>query len=99
MNPYLEALKRRVAEIRGRQEEERALRSRSLDQKIRDWYAALPPQQRRTYYTMDDLVLLFNAAPSRIGMALHRLGWERRRRWHDDGSYARFWVPAWLGRP
>lgn len=99
MSPYLAALKRRVAEIRERQEVERALRARSLDQKIHDWYTELPPQERRLYYTMDDFVLLFDSAPGRIGTALHRLGWERRRRWNGSGTYGRYWVPAWLGQP
>lgn len=91
---YIDNLKHWAAEQRAAALAERAYKERPLEDKILDWYAALPPQQRRAYYTMDDLVLLFNAAPSRIGMALHRLGWLRRRCWHGDGSYARFWVPA-----
>jgi hypothetical protein len=49
--------------------------------------------KRRAYYTMDDFVLLFNTSPGLIGTALHRLGWERRRRWGGNGAYVRYWVP------
>lgn len=92
----METVRCQIAEIRERREENRALQSRSLDEKIRDWYSAMPPQERRHFYTMDQFVLLFNTAPGLIGKALHRLGWERQRRWSGGGSYARFWVPVQL---
>lgn len=90
---YMENLKRWSAARHAVTAAAHAYNARPLDEKIRDWYAALPPQQRRASYTMNELVLLFNTAPGLIGTALHRLGWARRRSWHDGGSYARFWVP------
>ena len=94
MTTYIQALRRQSAEIRTRNAEARALQSRSLDEKIKTWYAELPPQQRRTHYSMADFVLLFGAAPGLIGNSLHRVGWERRRRFSGPGSYCRYWVPA-----
>ena len=94
MPGYIENLKLWASERRATAAAERAYNARPLDVKIRDWYAALPPEERRMHYTMDELVLIFNAAPGRIGTALHRLGWERRRRSSGTGSYGRYWVPA-----
>jgi hypothetical protein len=59
MNAYIESLKRQVAAIREQRADLLAARARELDDSIRDWYDALPPQQRRPYYTMRDFVLLF----------------------------------------
>lgn len=94
MPGYIENLKLWASERRAVAAAERAHNARPLDVKIRDWYTALPFQERRTHYAMDELVLIFNAAPGRIGTALHRLGWKRRRSWREGASYARFWVPA-----
>lgn len=72
----------------------RAYNARPLEQKIQEYFNSLSPHERRAQYTMDELVLIFNAAPGRIGTALHRLGWERGRRWTGSTSYARYWIPA-----
>jgi hypothetical protein len=93
MNGYIQRLKKWSAEQQAVAAAVRAHNARPLEVKIRDWYAALPPAQRREQYAMSELVLLFNAAPGRIGMALHRLGWERRRRFSGPGSYCRYWSP------
>ena len=71
----------------------RAHAARPLDVKIRDWFAALPANERRPYYTMDELVAVFKTAPGRIGGGLHLAGWKRCRNWSGGKSYARFWVP------
>lgn len=92
MSTYIEGVRKWVAERHAQRAAERAYNARPLEVKIRDYFAALPPHQRRTQYTMAELVLLFNAAPGRIGTALHQLGWERRRRWSGSGSYGRYWV-------
>jgi hypothetical protein len=94
VSTYIEGLKIWAAARRSAAAAERAHNARPLDKKIHDWYAALPAQQRRTLYTMDELVLLFNAAPGRIGTALHRLGWQRGRHWRAGESYGRYWVPS-----
>lgn len=90
---YLENLKREVAEINKRQAEERALRSRPLYVHIQEWFDSLPPDSRSATYTMEQLVQLFNTAPGLIGAALHRLGWERKRRWNSGGAFTRYWIP------
>lgn len=92
MPGYIETLKRQAAEAHARRDAIRAALSRSLDEKILDWYTALPPHARLPRYTMEQFVRLFNAAPGRIGPALHRLGWERRRCWNAAQSYGRYWV-------
>lgn len=94
VNSYIQRLRQWSADRHAAAAAERAHNARPLEVKIRDWYAALSPEERRPHYTMDELVLIFNAAPGRIGTALHRLGWERRRRWAGRGSYVRYWVPA-----
>jgi len=94
MNAYIRMLRERSAERRAATAAERAHNARPLENKIQEHFAALPPEERRTHYTMDELVLIFNAAPGRIGTALHRLGWKRRRSWREGQSYARFWISA-----
>ena len=94
MNRFIRELRQGTADRLAAAAAIRAHHARPLELKIRDWYAALPPHERRPQYTMDDLVLIFNAAPGRIGTALHRAGWVRGRRWTGSTSYARYWIPA-----
>jgi hypothetical protein len=94
MSTYLEGLKRLAVEHRARQTAKQLERSRSLEDRIRHWYEDLPPQERRTRYTMNQLVLLFGTAPGLIGAALHRLGWRRKRNWRTGGPYDRYWDPV-----
>jgi hypothetical protein len=95
MNAYMESLKRRVAEIREQREAALAARANALEYSIRDWYAALPPQQRRPHYAMRDFVLLFRKPPSVLGPTLHKIGFQRSRLWREGGSYARIWIAPW----
>jgi hypothetical protein len=94
MNRYIRELRQGTAERLAAAAAIRAHAARPLDQKIQEWFAALPPEERRAQYKMSELVLIFNVASSRIGTALHRLGWQRRRSWREGASYSRFWVPA-----
>ena len=94
LGTYMENLKRWAAERHAATAAARAHNARPLDTKIREWWAGLPPEQRRPQISMAELVAEFNCAPGSIGTALHRLGWARRRSWRNGGSYARFWVPA-----
>ncbi len=91
---YIRHLRQWVSERHAAAAAVRAHNARPLYQKIQDWWTALPPQERRPCYTMDQLVLVFNAAPGAIGTALHRIGWVRHRNWSGGQSYARYWVPA-----
>ena len=93
MNRYIRELRQQTAARHAEAAALRAHNARPLEQKIQDYFAALPPEERRTQYTMEELVLIFNVAPGWIGTALHRLGWQRRRRFSGTGPYARYWVP------
>lgn len=93
MPGYIENLKRWAAERHAATAAQRARNARSLEEKIREWFAALPPEEQRRNYLMSELVETFNAAPGRIGVALHRLRWQRARRW-GEGVYSRYWIPA-----
>lgn len=94
MNRYIRELRQGTADRLAAAAALRAHNARPLEKKIQDWYAALSPHERRAQYTMDELVLIFSAAPGRIGTALHRVGWERRRSFRGGGSYARYWLPS-----
>ncbi len=98
MNRYIRELRQQTAERLAAAAAVRAHAARPLEQKIQDYFAALPPEERRAHYTMSELVLIFGAARGQIGTALHTLGWQRKRRFAGGGSYARYWVPAWIGQ-
>lgn len=98
MNRYIRELRQQTAERHAAAAAIRAHNARPLEVKIQEYFAALPPEERRPHYTMDELVLIFNTAPGRIGTALHTLGWQRKRRFAGGGSYSRFWVPPSTGR-
>lgn len=93
MATYLEKLKRLTAERIQQRAEERARQSRPLHQKIEEYFDSIPPHSRKASYTMDELVILFGTSAGLIGVALHRLGWERKRRWNSGGAFTRYWVP------
>lgn len=65
----------------------------ALATRIDRWWTALPPQQRLSAYHMEDLHALFRAAPGRIGLALHQLGWVRVRSWSGQSAHRRIWHP------
>jgi hypothetical protein len=62
-----------------------------LTVKIHEWWTALPESERYKPITMSEFVNQFQAAPAKIGTALHLLGWVRKRKW-GAGSYARYWL-------
>lgn len=98
MSTYIQRLREWSAARQAEAAAVRAHNARPLDQKIQDYFAALPPEELRPQYTMSELVLIFKAAPGRIGTALHGLGWQRKRRFAGEVSYSRFWVPPSTGR-
>jgi hypothetical protein len=65
----------------------------ALAARIDRWWSELPPEQRQTVYHMEDLHALFRAAPGRIGLALHQLGWVRVRSWSGQSAHRRVWHP------
>lgn len=93
MAGYLSDLKRTAAILQAAASTARALKNRSLDERIREWHTAQQPDSRTAAYTMSELVKQFGTSPGLIGNALHRLGWKRRRRWAGGAAYGRYWVP------
>lgn len=65
----------------------------TLVQIISDWWENMPDVQRCPCYSMDFLVATFGYASSKIGPALHELGWQRRRSWQPGRPFCRVWVP------
>ena len=92
MAGYLSDLKLAAAKLQAAASAVRALKNRSLDERIRDWHTVQQSDSRTASYSMSELVAKFGTSPGLIGNALHRMGWERRRKWGSD-SYARYWVP------
>ena len=85
-------LKALVAKRRAEREAILAYNARPLEQKMQDWFAALAPHEIQPCYTMWELTAIFGVAAGRVGVALHSLGWQRRRRW-GKGAFVRYWVP------
>jgi hypothetical protein len=69
--------------------------NRPLPERIRDWYELLSQEERLQPYSMKQLEALFHKAPGQIGMALHSLGWQRKRSFRQQGPFSRTWhAPA-----
>lgn len=75
--------------------EERAIQrqaaNRPLPERIKDWYEQLSPEERSQPYSMKQLEALFHKAPGQIGMALHSLGWKRKRSFKQQEPFSRTW--------
>ena len=93
MQTYIKTLKALAAERNAATAAARAARSKPLQERIRDWYDSQTPDNRKTSYTMAELVREFRLAPGLIGPALHELGWKRGRSWRAGSPYGRFWQP------
>jgi hypothetical protein len=91
---YMANLQREADEMLVARSAERAARLTPLHTIIGEWHAHLPPHHRKPYYTTDELAEQFNAAPRLVGEALHKLGWEHKRKWTVGGPSFRYWVPA-----
>ena len=89
---YLSQAKEFCERQRIAREIERRDRSKRLTTAIDQWYTYLPVGERLDRYTMAELVARFKAPASAIGLALHELGWRRKRDWRGDRPYAHFWV-------
>jgi hypothetical protein len=90
---YMADLKRETEAMLAALAVERAEQLKPLHVKIQDWHGSLPHPHRKPHYTMDELVQQFNMAPRFIGEALHKLGWQRKRKWDGGGPYGRYWIP------
>jgi hypothetical protein len=94
---YIQRLRREAEERRARRRTEpsaTATDSRAeLRARITRWYNALAPEDRAPRYLLEHLAPLFRCTPQQLGVALHELGWRRKRVWRDDGPYRRYWLP------
>lgn len=94
LKSYAAALQRRVAEIRAKRAAEQAQPEATAATKIREWYAALQPGERKERYLMDELVRAIGVAPQVLGPALHEAGFKRVRVWTNYGEpHRRVWLP------
>ena len=95
---YIERLRRETEERRARR---RAAplpnsvdaRRTELRAQIGRWWSTLAPEDRAPRYLLEQLAPLFRCTPQQLGVALHELGWRRKRVWRDDAPYRRYWMP------
>ncbi len=68
-------------------------RRAELRAQIARWWDTLAPEDRAPRYLLEQLAPYFRSTPQQLGVALHELGWSRKRVWRDDGPYRRYWMP------
>lgn len=95
LSSFMDDLKRQTVERRAKRDVEAAATVVDplavLKQKIREWHRALSPEARPDCYHMDTLVKLLRTPPQQLGIALHELGWTRRRVWKKGAPYRQTW--------
>lgn len=64
----------------------------TLAQNIKAWYEE-QGVNRFPSYSMQFLVNTFGVAASKMGLALHELGWSRQRSFQKNKPFCRVWVP------
>lgn len=100
MSTWLDNLKREIAEKRGKRVTIPASNTADpraeLRARITRWWNTLAPEDRAPRYLLEHLAPLFRCTPQQLGVALHELGWRRRRVWREDGPYRRYWTPPAL---
>jgi len=94
MTSYLARIQAEAANRRAARDAIRAERNKPLHIKIDEWFEKLPAYERKTHYTMAELLDQFGGAAGAMGLALDKLGWKRRRKWSGAGPYSRYWQPA-----
>lgn len=57
------------------------------------WQNTLPPEAHERGLTLEDIRKSVPATPQQLGLALHELGWTRKRVWLSDGPFRRYWYP------
>ena len=95
---YMADLKRQAAERQAKREAETAAAMVDdplavLKQKIIEWFNARPQEAHPEYYYMTDLQRLLRTPPQALGLALHELGWTRRRVWTRGSPFRQRWYP------
>ena len=98
---YIERLTREAAEVHATRAAAQAKQKaeatpppvKPLHERIAEWYNGLSPAERAEVYSMDELAGRFPTHRGYLGVALHKLGWRRGRRYDADGPHRRFWRP------
>jgi hypothetical protein len=93
MSAYLEDLKRLTAERRAGRAVVLSERNKPLTETITEWFDALPGSEQCRRYKMQEFVDWFGVAPSLIGPALFKLGWQRKRGWRVSEPFSNYWIP------
>jgi len=88
---WLEDVKQRSIESSTPQTNVEADPLKPLHVKINEWWSALPESEQYKQFTMSEFKDQFKVSASKIGTALHSLGWQRKRHW-GNGSHANYWL-------
>jgi hypothetical protein len=99
MHSYIQQLKSVVAadERKSAKTNPRENCSTPLDQQISELMRALPPRELNRPWLMEEFVSRLNGRyrvnphAMRVGEALRKLGWVRRRDWSRAGGGRRYW--------
>jgi hypothetical protein len=94
---YIQRLRRETEERRAKRRAQPPVTATDpraeLRARIIRWYSTLSPEDRASRYLLEQLAPLFRCTPQQLGVAMHELGWRRKRVWRDDGPYRRYWLP------
>lgn len=94
---YITELKRRTAERRAQRAAQAAAQISDPRAKLREqvlvWQSTLPPEAREHGLILEEIRRAIPATPQQLGIALHELGWTRKRVWLSDGPFRRYWFP------
>jgi hypothetical protein len=90
---YLAEVQRVAEQRRAQRQSVREEASKRLVADIRAWYCSLSESDRPAQLLMAELAKKFSAPPSEIGLALHELGFRRKRHWNPSEPHRRVWVP------
>ena len=107
MNSYIEQLKSAVVTDKkvSAKTDPRENCSTPLEQQITELMRALPPRELNRPWLMEEFVARLdgryrtNPHAMRVGEALRKLGWVRRRDWSQAGGGRRYWYATDITKP
>ena len=67
--------------------------TRSLRQRLVDWFASIPEITRDRPFAMIELEQALGTQGKYLSPILLELGWRRGRKWSSKGQYNRYWTP------
>lgn len=88
MSAYIRRLNEELA-----REQPRAPAPSPLQQRVLEWFNALPEVSRNRPFSMSEIENAVGSQGKYISRVLLDLGWERKRKWTTTGQYSRYWVP------